>query len=134
MIAAMDFVPGAGIDFEQLAMILALVLAVYVFASLFGWLQARILNGIVQRAMHRLRLQVEDKVHRLPLSYFDRVQRGELLSRVTNDVDNIGQTMQQTLSQVVISLLTVIGVLVDDVHHLAAARRRSRSSRSRSRS
>jgi len=84
---------------------------VYVFSSLFGWLQARILNGVVQRAMHRLRLQVEDKVHRLPLSYFDRVQRGELLSRVTNDVDNIGQTMQQTLSQVVISLLTVIGVL-----------------------
>jgi ATP-binding cassette subfamily B protein len=111
MIAAMDFVPGAGIDFEQLAMILSLVVAVYVFASLFSWLQARILNGVVQRAMHRLRLQVEDKVHRLPLSYFDRVQRGELLSRVTNDVDNIGQTMQQTLSQVVVSLLTVIGVL-----------------------
>jgi ATP-binding cassette subfamily B protein len=111
MIAAMDFVPGAGIDFDQLARILALVLAVYVFSSIFGWLQARILNGVVQRSMHRLRLQVEEKVHRLPLSYFDRVQRGELLSRVTNDVDNIGQTMQQTLSQVVISLLTVIGVL-----------------------
>ena len=111
MIAAMDFVPGAGVDFDQLARILALVLAVYVFSSLFGWLQARILNGVVQRSMHRLRLQVEDKVHRLPLSYFDRVQRGELLSRVTNDVDNIGQTMQQTLSQVIISLLTVIGVL-----------------------
>ena len=81
-------------------------------ASLFGWLQARILNGVVQRAMHRLRIEVEQKIHRLPLSYFDRVQRGELLSRVTNDVDNIGQSLQQTLSQVVISLLTVIGVLV----------------------
>jgi len=112
MIAAMEFVPGAGVDFEQLAWILAAVLAVYVFASLFGWLQARLLNGIVQRAMHRLRLQVEDKVQRLPLAYFDKVQRGELLSRVTNDVDNIGQTMQQTLSQVVVSLLTVVGVLV----------------------
>jgi ATP-binding cassette subfamily B protein len=112
MIAAMDFVPGAGVDFEKLGMILLAVLLVYLFASIFGWLQARILNGVVQRAMHRLRLQVEDKVQRLPLSYFDRVQRGELLSRVTNDVDNIGQTMQQTLSQVVISLLTVIGVLV----------------------
>ena len=111
MIAPMDFVPGAGVDFDQLARILSLVLAVYVFASIFGWLQARILNGVVQRAMHRLRLQVEDKVQRLPLSYFDRVQRGELLSRVTNDVDNIGQSMQQTLSQVVISLLTVLGVL-----------------------
>lgn len=112
MLAAMDFVPGAGIDFQKLFMIVAVTLAVYVFASLFGWLQARILNGVVQRAMNRLRLQVEGKVHRLPLRYFDRVQRGELLSRVTNDVDNIGQTMQQTLSQVVISLLTVIGVLV----------------------
>ncbi|MEU1972365.1 ABC transporter ATP-binding protein [Microbacterium sp. NPDC019599] len=112
MLAAMDFVPGAGIDFDKLATIVLITLAVYVFASLFGWLQARILNGVVQRAMNRLRLQVEEKVHRLPLRYFDRVQRGELLSRVTNDVDNIGQTMQQTLSQVVISLLTVIGVLV----------------------
>jgi ATP-binding cassette subfamily B protein len=112
MLAAMDFVPGAGVDFEKLAMILMWVLAIYVFASLFAWLQARILNGVVQRAMHRLRTQVEQKVHALPLSYFDKVQRGELLSRVTNDVDNIGQTMQQTLSQVVISLLTVIGVLV----------------------
>lgn len=112
MISAVNFVPGAGIDFQQLGMILMLVLTVYVFASLFSWLQARILNGIVQRAMDRLRKQVEDKIHRLPLSYFDKVQRGELLSRVTNDVDNIGQSMQQTLSQVVISLLTVVGVLV----------------------
>lgn len=112
MIANVDFVPGAGIDFALLGAILIAVLLIYLFAAIFGWLQARILNGVVQRAMHRLRLQVEDKVQRLPLSYFDRVQRGELLSRVTNDVDNIGQTMQQTLSQVVISLLTVIGVLV----------------------
>ena len=112
MLSSMDFTPGAGIDFPQLGMIVMAVLLVYIFASLFGWLQARILNGVVQRAMNRLRLQVEDKIHRLPLAYFDKVQRGELLSRVTNDVDNIGQTMQQTLSQVVISLLTVIGVLV----------------------
>ncbi|MFF2634007.1 ABC transporter ATP-binding protein [Microbacterium sp. NPDC058021] len=112
MLAAMDFVPGAGIDFERLRWILVAVIAVYLLSSIFGWLQARILNGIVQRAMHRLRTQVEDKIHRLPLSYFDRVQRGELLSRVTNDVDNVGQTMQQTMSQVIVSLLTVIGVLV----------------------
>ncbi|MBT8798697.1 ABC transporter ATP-binding protein [Microbacterium flavum] len=112
MLGAMDFVPGAGIDFERLGMVILAVLGVYLFAALFGWLQARLLNGIVQRAMNRLRMRVEDKIHRLPLSYFDRVQRGELLSRVTNDVDNIGQTMQQTLSQVVVSLLTVIGVLV----------------------
>lgn len=112
MLGAMDFVPGAGIDFQQLGMVVMAVLLVYIFASIFGWLQARILNGVVQRAMNRLRMQVEDKIQRLPLSYFDKVQRGELLSRVTIDVDNIGQTMQQTLSQVVISLLTVVGVLI----------------------
>ena len=112
MLGAMNFTPGAGVDFTQLSWILIAVLAVYLFSSVFQWLQARLLNGIVQRAMNRLRMQVEDKIHRLPLSYFDRVQRGELLSRVTNDVDNIGQTMQQTLSQVIMSLLTVIGVLV----------------------
>ncbi|MGV9195066.1 ABC transporter ATP-binding protein [Microbacterium sp. MC2] len=112
MLAAMEFTPGAGVDFARLSTIILAVVAVYVFASLFGWLQGRILNGIVQRAMHRLRMQVEEKVHALPLSYFDKVQRGELLSRVTNDVDNIGQTMQQALSQAVVALLTVIGVLV----------------------
>ena len=109
---SMTFVPGAGIDFGRLGMLLAAVLALYSAASIFSWLQARILNGIVQRAMHRLRISVEDKIHRLPLSYFDGMQRGELLSRVTNDVDNIGQSMQQSLSQVVVSLLTVLGVLV----------------------
>lgn len=111
MLSAMDFTPGAGIDMSRLGAILIAVLAIYVFAALFNWLQARLLNGIVQRAMHRLRVRVEEKVHRLPLAYFDGVQRGELLSRVTNDVDNIGQSMQQTLSQVIMSLLTVIGVL-----------------------
>jgi len=112
MLSAMDFTPGAGIDMGRLGTILLAVLAIYVFAAVFNWLQARLLNGIVQRAMHRLRVRVEEKIHRLPLSYFDGVQRGELLSRVTNDVDNIGQTMQQTLSQVIMSLLTVVGVLV----------------------
>ena len=112
MLRAMDFVPGAGIDFTQLTWILIAVLSVYTFGSFFAYFQARILNVVVQRAMHRLRVQVEDKLHRLPLSYFDRVQRGELLSRVTNDVDNIGQSLQQSLSQVITSILTVVGVLV----------------------
>lgn len=112
LLRTMDFVPGAGIDYAQLGGILLLVLAVYVVAALFAWLQARLLNGIVQRAMQRMRMRVEDKVHVLPLSYFDRMQRGELLSRVTNDIDNIGQSLQQTISQVITSLLTVVGVMV----------------------
>ncbi len=112
MLEPINFVPGTGIDFMLLGTILLVVLAVYVLAAVFALIQARILTRVVQRAMHRLRLQVEEKIQRLPLSYFDRVQRGDLLSRVTNDVDNVGQSLQQTLSQVITSLLTVIGVLV----------------------
>lgn len=112
MLSAMDFVPGTGVDFTQLGTILLILVSVYLVSSAFGLFQARILNSVVQGAMHRLRLQVETKIHRLPLSYFDRVKRGDLLSRVTNDVDNIGQSLQQTLSQVLTSLLTVIGVIV----------------------
>jgi ATP-binding cassette subfamily B protein len=76
------------------------------------WLQGYILNDVVQSAVRRMRNDVEAKIHRLPLSYFDRQPRGELLSRVTNDIDNISQTLQQTMSQLLVSLLTVVGVLV----------------------
>ncbi|GAA3759670.1 ABC transporter ATP-binding protein [Microbacterium kribbense] len=112
MLRGMDFTPGQGIDFTQLAWLIGAVLTVYLISAVFMWLQGRILNIVVQRAMHRIRMMVEDKLHRLPLSYYDRMQRGELLSRLTNDIDNIGQTLQQSMSQVVISMLTVVGVLV----------------------
>jgi ATP-binding cassette subfamily B multidrug efflux pump len=105
-------VPGAGIDFPALATVLGWVLALYVASSLFGLVQGRLLNGVVQRVIFRLRADVEDKLHRLPLRYFDGQPRGELLSRVTNDIDNISTTLQQTLSQLLTSLLTVVGVLV----------------------
>jgi ATP-binding cassette subfamily B protein len=111
-IGGIDIHPGHGIDFNALSMVLGTVLLLYVFASIFSWLQGYLLNGIVQRTVFTLREEVEKKIHVLPLSYFDKTQRGELLSRVTNDVDNIGQSMQQTLSQLITSLLTVIGILV----------------------
>lgn len=101
----------AGIDFAALGQILLVVLALYLGAALLGWLQAYILNGVVQRSMYSLRRDIEEKIHRLPLKYFDTMPRGELLSRVTNDIDNIQQTMQQTMSQLLSSILTVIGVL-----------------------
>jgi ATP-binding cassette subfamily B protein len=104
--------PGEGIDFSALAMVLGIVLLLYVFSSVFSWLQAYVLNGITQRTVYRLREEVEAKLHKLPLSYFDKMQRGELLSRVTNDIDNVSQSLQQTLSQLLISLLTVVGVLI----------------------
>ncbi|MCI0143619.1 ABC transporter ATP-binding protein/permease [Arthrobacter bambusae] len=111
MLKGMDLTPGVGIDFGALSSILLWVLVLYVLASAFGWIQAYVLNGVVQRTVYRLREQIEAKINRLPLRYFDSVQRGELLSRVTNDVDNISQSLQQSISQAVTSLLTVAGVI-----------------------
>nr|WP_277398666.1 ABC transporter ATP-binding protein [Pseudonocardia alaniniphila] len=112
VIEGSSVVPGQGIDFGLLGQVLLGVIAIYVAASLFGWMQSYLLNGIVQRTIFSLRREVEDKLNRLPLRYFDRQQRGEVLSRVTNDIDNISQTLQQTMSQLLTSVLTVVGVLV----------------------
>jgi ATP-binding cassette subfamily B protein len=101
-----------GIDFAHVGEVLLLVLLVYVGSSLAGLAQGRLTAMVGQRAMQRLRGDVQAKLARLPLSYFDRQPRGEILSRVTNDIDNISQTLQQTLSQMVTSLLTIVGVLV----------------------
>ncbi|MFY1685233.1 ABC transporter ATP-binding protein [Micromonospora sp. WMMD730] len=111
MVARMDVVPGAGIDFDALGRTLLFALGLYVAASLLMWWQGWLLNGVVQATVLRLRAEVEEKLNRLPLPYFDRQPRGELLSRVTNDIDNISQTLSQTLSQLLTSLLTVVGVL-----------------------
>jgi ATP-binding cassette, subfamily B, multidrug efflux pump len=111
MLSSMHVVPGQGVDFTAVGHVLMLVLAVYVCSALLGWLQGFILNSVVQNTIRRMRGDVEEKINRLPLSYFDRQPRGELLSRVTNDIDNISQTLQQTMSQMLVSLLTVIGVL-----------------------
>ena len=112
LLGGMDVVPGAGIDFERLGRVLLVVLVIYVGSFVFGWLQGRMTTGVVQRTTFRLRADVEAKLSRVPLRYFDRQQRGEVLSRVTNDIDNIAQTMQQTLSQLITAVLTVVGVIV----------------------
>ena len=112
LLSGMDVVPGVGIDFSQLGRVLLIVLAIYVGSFFFGWFQGRVTTGVVQRTTFRLRADVEAKLSRVPLSYFDRQQRGEVLSRVTNDIDNIAMTMQQTLSQLITAGLTVVGVLV----------------------
>ncbi|WP_425270215.1 ABC transporter ATP-binding protein [Flexivirga meconopsidis] len=112
MVSGMTVTPGVGIDFGAVGRILLIVLALYLCAGLFQFLQARLLNRVVQRTMNKLRKDVEDKVNRVPLSYLDGQPRGELLSRVTNDIDNIGQSMQQTVSQLLVNGLTVIGVIV----------------------
>ena len=112
MLAAMDAVPGVGVDFGALTMILVIVTAIYVLSSLFAWAQSYIMAGVTQRTVYRLRRRVDEKLGRLPLAYFDRESRGDILSRVTNDIDNISQTLQQSLTQLITSLLTVIGVLI----------------------
>ncbi|GGR38045.1 multidrug ABC transporter ATP-binding protein [Actinoplanes ianthinogenes] len=106
-----DVIPGQGIDFDKLMRVLAWVVVVYVFAWVFGVFQGRITARVVQTAVYDLRNQVEAKLSRLPLSYFDKQPRGEVLSRATNDTDNIAQTLQQTFAQLVTALLTVVGVL-----------------------
>jgi ATP-binding cassette subfamily B multidrug efflux pump len=112
MLAAMDVVPGRGIDFGALAGILLILVGVYVLSSLFSWAQAWIMAGVTQRTVRRLRTDVDEKLGRLPLRYFDGHPRGDVLSRVTNDIDNIGQSLQQSLTQLMTSVLTIVGVLV----------------------
>ncbi|MCW2833570.1 MAG: transporter ATP-binding protein [Nocardioides sp.] len=87
------------------------MLAVYLGAAVLAWVAGYLLNDVVQGTVRRMRDDVEDKVNALPLSYFDRQPRGELLSRVTNDIDNVSQTLQKTLSQLLTSVMTVLAVL-----------------------
>jgi ATP-binding cassette subfamily B protein len=111
LLTNVDFTPSQGIDFDAVGRVLLIVIALFVVASLLLWIQGWILQGVLQKTMYDLRQEVEAKLNRLPLPYFDNQPRGELLSRVTNDIDNVGQSLQQTLSQLLNSLLTVVAVL-----------------------
>ncbi len=111
MLAAMDIVPGTGVDFTALAQLLALIGVLYLVSSLLSWAAAWIMAGVTQSTIYELRAEVDRKIGRLPLRYFDQHARGDLLSRVTNDIDNVSNTLQQVLTQLITSVLTVIGVL-----------------------
>jgi ATP-binding cassette subfamily B multidrug efflux pump len=112
MMSTMHLTPSQPFDFGALGQVLAILVGVYVLSSLFSWMQAWIMAGVTQRTVYRLRQDVDAKLGRLPLRYFDSHPRGDLLSRVTNDIDNIGQTLQQSLTQLITSLLTIFGVLI----------------------
>jgi ATP-binding cassette subfamily B protein len=112
MLGAMNVTPGVGVDFNAVGRVLVLVLVLYVAAAVFGWLQGILLNFVINRTVKRLRSDVEEKLHRLPLSYFDSAPRGDMLSRVTNDVDNVSQSLQQTMSQLLTSVFSVLGILI----------------------
>ena len=112
MVAAMDLVPGQGVDFGAVGRVLLLVLGLYAVSAVLMWASGWLVNLISMTTMRRLRRDVEEKLHALPLSYFDAQPRGELLSRVTNDIDNLGMSLQQTFGQLLNSLVTVLGILV----------------------
>jgi len=112
MISKMDLVPGAGVDFTAIGKILLTLAAIYLLAAFFQWLQQYIMAGVSQRTVYRLRRDVDQKLQRLPLKYYDNHPHGDILSRVTNDVDNIAHTLQQTITQMLSSTATVIGVLI----------------------
>jgi len=112
LLSRMNVTPGVGVDFTAVGRTLLLALGLYLLAAVLVWAQFRLLNVTVQRTMVALRADVEDKVHRLPLSYFDSRQRGEVLSRVTNDIDNVQTSLAMTISQLLTSVLTVAAVLV----------------------
>jgi ATP-binding cassette subfamily B multidrug efflux pump len=112
MLASMHVTPGVGVDFGALGSILLVLIGVYLVSSVFSWAQAYIMAGATQRTVYRMRRQVDQKLARLPLHYFDSHPRGDILSRVTNDIDNISQTLQQSLTQLITSLFTIIGVLI----------------------
>ncbi|MEU4875470.1 ABC transporter ATP-binding protein [Streptomyces sp. NPDC021608] len=111
MLKGTDFTPGQGIDFDAVGRVLLFALGVFLVAGLLMAVATRLVNKAVNRTMFRMREDVQTKLSRLPLSYFDKRQRGEVLSRATNDIDNIGQTLQQSMGQLVNSLLTIVGVL-----------------------
>ena len=111
MISGMNVIPGAGVDITQLGRILGLAALVYLLGAAFGWGQGFIMAGVTQRTMYGLRREVEEKLARLPLRYFDSHPHGDILSRVTNDIDNLSTTLQQGLNQLLTSVLTIIGVM-----------------------
>jgi len=111
MLSGMELTPGEGVDLRAVSEVLIILASIYLLAALFSWLQGYLMAGVVQRIVYRLRRDVDLKLARLPLKYFDGHPRGDILSRVTNDIDNIQQTLQQTLTQLITAALTLVGVM-----------------------
>ena len=111
MVRGMTLTPGRGVDFGHLGTLLGLAALVYLFGAVLNWAQGYVMAGVAQRTVYRLREDVESKLARLPLRYFDQHSHGDILSRVTNDIDNVTTTLQQGMSQLLLSTLTIIGVL-----------------------
>ncbi len=103
---------GAGIDFDKIGRILVLLLGLYVCSALFSFIQGYIMTGVSQKMTYRMRREISEKIQRLPMNYFDKTSHGEILSRITNDVDTLSQSLNQSATQMITSVATIIGVLV----------------------
>jgi ATP-binding cassette subfamily B protein len=112
MISSMTLHPGQGVDFAALGRTLLVLVAIYLVSALFAWQQGYIMAGVTQRTMYRMRQDADEKLARLPLRYFDDHPRGDVLSRMTNDIDNISQSLQQSMTQIITAALTIVGVLI----------------------
>ncbi len=112
MVSSMRITPGEGVDFSAVARLLVLLAGVYLVSALFAWMQGYIMAGVAQRTVYGLRREVDEKLARLPLKYFDDNPRGDTLSRVTNDIDNISNTLSQAATQIITAVLTIVGVLI----------------------
>ena len=111
LVAGTNAIPGVGVDFGSLGMVLLALAGLYLAATFFSWIAWYTMAGVAQRTVYRLRRDVDEKLARLPLKYFDTHPRGDTLSRVTNDIDNIANTLQQSLTQILTSVATIVGVL-----------------------
>ncbi|WP_026567337.1 ABC transporter ATP-binding protein [Bacillus sp. UNC41MFS5] len=105
-------IPGAKIDFDYIGQIIILLIGLYILSAIFAYIQQYIMAGVAQKTVYNLRKEVEEKLNRLPLKYFDSRTHGEILSRAVNDVDNISTTLQQSLTQLITSVVTIIGVII----------------------
>lgn len=103
---------GVGIDFEKIGKILLITLGLYVISAVCSFVQGYLMTGISQKTTYRLRKEISSKINRMPMNYFDTRTYGEVLSRVTNDVDTLGQSLNQSATQMITSVTTIIGVLV----------------------
>lgn len=103
---------GVGIDFEYIGRILLILLILYIISTLFSFVQGFIMSGVTQKVSYNLRKEISEKINRMPLKYFDNKTHGEVLSRVTNDVDTVSQNLNQSMTQVITSITTLIGVLI----------------------
>ena len=103
---------GPGIDFDKIGKILLMLLGLYVFSALFSFIQGYIMTGVSQKLTYQMRKEISEKIRRLPMNYFDKVSHGEILSRITNDVDTLSQSLNQSATQMITSVTTIVGVLV----------------------